>query len=161
MKKLFILILLVSSSAYAQKPVVGVSITAGSDLNDIMTMWGMEAGLFTADRQHGLLATVEVDRIVNADLYKYGKAAVVKPGVKRSYTAHSVGFKYIWRFASIRNVSFSTVANPWYSINLRLPSVYAGGRTTITYKGDMVSAEALVDPIVWRPVFRFSFITVF
>lgn len=161
MKNLFILLLLISYAAHAQKPVAAASITVGSDFNDVMTMIGMEAGLFTANRQHGLLATIEMDKIVTADLYRYGKGARAKPNVTRSFSAHSAGLKYIWRFASIQNVSFNTVVNPWYSFNLRLPSAYAGGRVTITHKGDMVCMEGLVDPRIWRPVIRFSFITVF
>lgn len=118
-------------------------------------MWGMEWGVYTANRAHGLLLTTEVDRIVNADLYKYHLDQYAKPGVTMSKDSYSLGVKYVWRFAQARNVGFHAVAHPWYSVNMQKASASVGGRLSIKHKGDAVAFELVIDPIIKRAAIRF------
>jgi hypothetical protein len=157
MKRLFpvLLTLLFALPAFPQQFTPCVSLTAGTDFHNPISMWGMEWGAFTADRKHGLLLITEVDRIVNADLYKYHLDQYAKPGTTMSHDSYSLGLKYVFTAVRIQDVSLQAVVHPWYSVNMRKASGYIGGRLSIRHKGDAIAVELAVDPIVKRVAIRF------
>lgn len=162
MKKTVILaIMLLPAICMAQRPSTGFSLTAGTDFNRIMTHVGMEYGIYTANRAHSLVATLEADRIDNKDLPAYGRADMVHPDVTTSRQSEAVGIKYVGRLAKAGPVSFGGVAHPWYSISMHVFSADVGARVWITHKGDNVGAELVHDPFAGRYTLKFVFTAMF
>ncbi|KAA2245514.1 hypothetical protein F0L74_06025 [Chitinophaga agrisoli] len=151
--------LFVASACYGQHVTPAFSLTAGSDFRAGLTSLGIEGGIYTTNRKHSFMATLEADRIDNADLLKYGHPELVHPEITNSVSSHTVGLKYNMRVLNAAPVSLYAVVQPWYSINLNIPSAWAGGRVTWTRKGDMVSVEVMRDVRCNRYAIRLVFTT--
>lgn len=160
-KLLFLICILLPAICMAQRPNTGFSITAGTDFNRVMTHLGLEYGLYTANRSHSLVATLEADRIANKDLPAYDRADMVHPDVTASRQSQAAGIKYVGRLAKAGPVSFGGVAHPWYSMSMRVFSADFGGRVWITHKGDNVGAELVHDPFAGRYTLKLVFTAIF
>jgi len=153
------LLLLAAKVCLAQRPQFAFSLSAGSDLNSSLTAMGINAGFYTSNRAHALMVTLEADGIYNKALLHYNRPNRVHPDIALSVASSTIGLQYVGRLVNLAPVSLATVVQPWYSINLRLPSAWAGGRLTWAYGTGTIAAEVVRDPFGRRTMLRFVFTT--
>jgi hypothetical protein len=158
---LFPAALLLSIACAAQRPVTGFTLTAGTDFNRVMTHMGLEYGLYTANRAHSIVATLEADRIDNRDLPAYGRVNLVHPGVTTHRQSEAIGAKYVGRMLKARPVSLGGVVHPWYSMSMHIFSADFGSRIWFTHKGDNVGIELVHDPFAGRYTVKLVFTAIF
>lgn len=149
--------LIISSACFSQAPAPAFSLTTGTDFKGIMSTVGIEAGMYTANRKHSVMATLEADWMKNATLIKYDRPDLVHAETSTGKSSHSIGIKYAARVVNSGAFSVSAIAHPWHSVNLNITSAWYGGRVSITHRGDIVAAEFLHDPFAGRVALRFVF----